>query len=115
VSSILTSHLTQLALAFVLGAGSVVLIATLWSSRGPTGEAMGRWLDAVDDHKDDILALITVTAIIARSVIVPHSDWVSMIESGNLIWLVVAAGTGVGLSRAGKGIKLKLQSDNYTS
>jgi hypothetical protein len=114
VSAILTSHLTQLAIAFVLGAGSVVAFAVAARSR-LTAENVSRWLDVVDDHKDDILALFTSIIILARSVMVPHAAWVEMITSGHLIWMAVAMGAGVGLSRAGKGIKLKLQSDNSTS
>lgn len=51
-------------------------------------------------------------AILIRSIAVPNEIWVEMVKDGHLIWMVLAAGFGVGLSRIGRGIKRKLESQD---
>jgi len=105
------SHLTQLAVAFLLGAGAAVGLASwLGEKEGQLSSRAQASLDALDEHKDDILGAIGTLVILARSVILPNGQWVEVINGGQLVWLVLAVGLGIGVGRIGKGLKKKLEN-----
>jgi hypothetical protein len=109
----LSSHLTQLALAFLAGAATVFGLS-FWVS-GLGLDRVRQVLDGLDDHKDDIIAVFGVSVILLRSVIMPNAQWVEVINGGQLVWLVVAAGLGVALGRAGQAVKDKFQTNQPTN
>lgn len=117
LTTVLSSHATQLAVAFAGGAGLVVLVAAVFG-RLKSELSLGRVeeiLDVIDEHKDDILMLIGVVVILGRSVVMPHPMWIDVVESGELTWLVLAAGLGLGFGRAGKALKKKVDTSPTTA
>lgn len=113
LSSLLSSHLTQLAFAFLAG-GATVFGLSLWASSFGL-DRIRTALDGLEDHKDDIIAIFGVSVILLRSVIMPNAQWIEVVNGGQLTWLVVAAGLSVGLSRAGQAAKNKFQTNQPTN
>jgi len=88
----------------------VGLASWLGEKEGQLSSRAQASLDALDEHKDDILGAIGTLVILARSVILPNGQWVEVINGGQLVWLVLAVGLGIGVGRIGKGLKKKLEN-----
>lgn len=67
-----------------------------------TQEKLSAFLDAIDEHKDDLAFAYIIVLVIGRSVIVSDATWVKIMSTGELSLLALAFGGGIGLSRAGK-------------
>lgn len=107
VADFFTTYSTQLAIAFSAGMGLMLGLAYLLnrSRKRTSTEQVDRVLDIVDEHKDDIIVLVIVIPIMARSMFLSNQHWVELIETGQLTLLVASCGFGLAASRYGQSLK----------
>ena len=102
----LQSFYTQMLFVFIGGAVTAVLTAYAIYKSEINIDEWQDFLESIADHKDDIIMLTGVLGVLVRSVAMPHEDWIQVVETGELTFLILAAGLGLGLSRAGKAFEL---------